>query len=383
MDNLISAIVFLIILLFFNFKLKRALSDPLVLHSITWLFVFIVGYFNYDVFYALNSFFWNSWILWFISFFIGYIFFLPKKVVGKIKRIEYNSLPNYSFFLNLVTLAFFILTIVQGLSAGYGSFLMNLRLSFIFKTNTILQPFFFLFTLLWPLMLYEGVVYKNKKNLISLVIFSLVYTLASGGKFGILMTFSTLLLIINHRKKINKKYIFISLSVITLLIVLMSVFREHGESTFIAYTYAPLVAYQTIEGSHSIIYGHESFRFFYSMFHTLGIIDVQPPEDFYEYIMTPIMVNVYTALRPFYSDFGYVGVLLGGLVYGLFFGYCYKGYLKGKLVQSSLYFGYAFAIVSIPFADLLFLNLSLVFRTLIIILLIFITVNRKIKIVFK
>ena len=73
------------------------------------------------------------------------------------------------------------------------------------------------------------------------------------------------------------------------------------------------------------------------------------------------------------------GIVFGGLVYGAFFGYAYRGYLKGKLIQSGLYMGYAFTIVSIPFSDLLFLNLSLVFRTIIVFAIIYIFINTRNK----
>lgn len=350
-----------------------------MLHTVAWLIVFVVGVFNYDKFDELNSFFWDSWLLWFVFFAVGYYLIYPKRVKKKTRKIDYVPLPNYSVFLNLINLIFFILTIQQGLQGGYGNFLINLRLSFIFKTNHLIQPFFFLFTFIWPLFLYEGVVFKNKKNLVSLIMFLLIYTFASGGNFGILMTISALLLILNHRKKIKKKYVISIASVSVLGVILISAFRGHTEDSLSVYLYAPLIAYQSVESTYNEIWGHETMRFFYSTFNTLGISDIKPPEDFYEYIMTPIMVNVYTVMRPFYSDFGNIGIVFGGLSYGLFYGYCYKGYLKGSLLQSSLYFGFAFAVLCVPFADLLFLNLSLVFRTIVINTVIFIAINRNIR----
>lgn len=384
MSNLLYAIIFIGLFLLLNLRSIKQLTDPLILHSITWLLVFIVGYFNYSNFYELNNFFWNSWILWFSAYSIGYYIFFLKSSKRKIKIIDYSSIPNYSFFLNLLTLAFFILTIIQGLIGGYGNFLMNLRLSFILKTNYLVQPFLFLFTIIWPLFLYEGVVYKNKKNLLALTFYCLVYTLASGGKFGVLMTFSALFFIFNHRKTIKLNYLIISLILGASLIGIITFYRSHDDDGgLITYSYAPLIAYQSIEHIHNSIWGHETFRFFYSMLNSLGLIETPPPKDFYEYTMTPTIVNVYTALRPFYADFGYYGIFFGGLSYGMFFGYCYNGYLKGKLIRSMLYFGYAFAIISIPFSDLLFLNLSLIVRTIIVATFLFVTINRKIKIIWK
>ncbi|AQX04978.1 hypothetical protein BAX97_16930 [Elizabethkingia meningoseptica] len=377
MNDLLWVIFLLCLFLLLNIKLfKKRFSDPIVLHTSAWIIVFIIGIFNYDKYYRLNSFFWQCWSLWFVFFAIGYYIINPK-VILNFKKINYVALPNYYFGLNIISFIFFILTIQQGLQGGYGNFMMNLRLSFILKTNTLLQPFFFLFTFIWPVFLYEGVVYKNKKNLIASIIFLLIYTLASGGKFGILMTVSAIVLIFNQRKRIKKKYLLIILGASMVLIGIMSIMREQSEDAFSAYTYAPLIAFQSLENTSGIHWGHETFRFFYSAFNTLGLSDTPPPEDFYDYIMTPVFINVYTVMRPFYVDFGINGIIFGALFYGLFFSYCYKGYLKGRLIQSSLYFGFAFAIVSVPFADLLFLNLSLVFRTIIICLLIFISINRK------
>lgn len=379
MSNILYAILFLTFVLLINLRMKKSLSDPMILHAIVWLIIFIIGYNNYEDFYKLEPFFWKSWILWFCGFSVGYYFFNPGKSLKKVKIIDYNPLPNYSLFIYALSILFLVLTIVQGMTGDYGGFLINLRLSFVFKTNTFLQPFFVLFTFLWPLLLYEGVVYKNKKNLLALLSYMSVYTLASGGKFGVLMTFSALLLVLNHRRTIKKKQIVLFSIIGGAFMVLISLFRDSDSNAFLAYSYSPLVAYQSIEGQHNQIFGHETLRFFYSMFNALGLDDTPPPPDFYDYIMTPLYVNVYTAFRPFYSDFGFLGVLLGGLCYGLFFGYNYKGYVQGKLLQSGLYIGYAFAIISIPFSDLLFLNLSLIFRTIIVFTVIFIIFNNRIK----
>lgn len=377
MNNLHYAIIFLSIFIIFNFLLRRSLSEPIMLHALIWLIIFIVGYNVYAEFYPLGSFFWKSWMLWFGAFSFGYYLFNFRKNRRKIRVKFYRPLPNYSLFIYMISIIFLGLTIYQGLTGPYGSFIMNLRLSFIFKTNIILQPFFFLFTLLWPLLLYEGVVYQNKKNLMALIVYMLVYTLASGGKFGLLMTFAALLLIFNHREPIKKTQSIIYGSIGLSLIIFLGALRGGGTESLFAYTYAPLVAYETIENTFNKYFGYETFRFFYSAFYSLGITKLTPPEDFYEYVMTPTYVNVYTAFRPFYSDFGLSGVFMGGMAYGMFYGFTYKGYLKGKLLSSGLYMGYAFAIISVPFSDLLFLNLSLIFRTILVFILIYIFINYK------
>ena len=381
MINFFSAIIFLIIFFIFNnILLRKSFADPIMLHTLAWLIIFIIGYYVHNDFYSLENFFWTSWIFWFTAFAIGYYCFNFNIVKRKNIRVNsYYHLPNYSTLIYLLALVFLILTIVQGVTGEYGSFIMNLRLSFIFKTNSLLKPFLFLFTLLWPLLLYEGVVYKNKSNLKALIFYMAIYTLASGGKFGVLMIFSALLLVNNHRKPIGKIKLIMYCFITIVAIFLIGFLRENESDALLAYTYAPLVAYETIKNQHSLHFGHETFRFFYSALNSLGIIDISPPDDFYEYVMTPIYVNVYTAFRPFYLDFGILGIVFGGLAYGAFFGYAYRGYLKGKLIQSGLYMGYAFTIVSIPFSDLLFLNLSLVFRTIIVFAIIYIFINTRNK----
>lgn len=376
MSSLYLVIFMLILLLLFLRARKKDLADPLILHTVSWCLVFVIGSFNYDKFYPLNNFFWYHWILWFSGFLISYciVQFIKKR---KKNVVIYKSLPNYSKILYIITIAFFVLTVVQGLQGGYGNFLMNLRLSFIFKTNFLLQPFFFLFTFIWPLFLYEGLVFSNKKNIKALIFFLLVYTLASGGKFGILMTVSAVLLIFHQRKLIKKKHLVYVGVLSATAIIIMGIFREHNEDSAIGYIYAPSVAFQELQyESASIHFGHESLRFFYSAFKSLGLSEVAPPEDFYEYVNVPQMINVFTSMRPFYVDFGSYGVLIGGGLFGFFFTYCYRGYQNKELFGSVLYYGFAFAIVSAVFADLLFLNLSLVFRTILITSFLFIF-NRK------
>lgn len=372
LDSVLLLLCFLLIFLFFKGK---DFADPLVLHTLSWFLVFLVGYFNYDKFYPLTDFFWDHWLLWFFGFLLGYLLVRPKK--DNFKVVKYKNLPQYSKLLNCITVVFFVFTIVEGMTGGYGNFLMNLRLSFIYKTSLLLSPFFFLFTFIWPLFLYEGLVFSNKYNIRALIYFLLVYTLASGGKFGILMTVSAALLIFHQRKLIKKKHIIIVGGISLFAIFLMNIFREHEEDSLISYIYAPSVAFQELRYENANIYwGHETLRFFYSAFNTLGFSEIKPPEDFYEFVSVPVMTNVFTVMRPFYMDFGTGGVFIGGILYGLFFSYCYKGYLNNKIIGSTLYFGFGFAIISVAFADLLFLNLSLIFRTLIISFILFIF-NRK------
>lgn len=94
-----------------------------------------------------------------------------------------------------------------------------------------------------------------------------------------------------------------------------------------------------------------------------------PHEAFENFVYVPISTNVYTILRPFYQDLGYIGVAYFALIYGVLSGYIYRLAKNGNSIGICLY-GYIVFILSLQFFDeMLFAALSQnIQRTLLIIL---------------
>ena len=89
------------------------------------------------------------------------------------------------------------------------------------------------------------------------------------------------------------------------------------------YLYSPIVALGNLSPS-TEFFGMETFRFFYALFYSFSISNIEPIKVISEYVNIPFPTNVYTIMRPYYNDFGLFGVFLGSIFFSLFFGYIFK-----------------------------------------------------------
>ncbi len=102
----------------------------------------------------------------------------------------------------------------------------------------------------------------------------------------------------------------------------------------------------------------DSLWVIYNIFEKIFLGAASPHEKFETFVFVPIATNVYTVLRPFYQDAGYIGVAYFALVYGILSGYIYRLARNGSSVGICLY-GYIVFILSLQFFDeMLFAALS-------------------------
>lgn len=72
------------------------------------------------------------------------------------------------------------------------------------------------------------------------------------------------------------------------------------------------------------------------------------------FVFIPIPTNVYTIFQPFYQDFGYRGVAVWSVIYGLICGHLYAKKYNGNSFANCLYLYFAYILVLQFFQENLF-----------------------------
>jgi oligosaccharide repeat unit polymerase len=108
----------------------------------------------------------------------------------------------------------------------------------------------------------------------------------------------------------------------------------------------------------------------------LGITQLKPISTISSYVEVPKPINTFTAIHPFYFDFGLPGVLLGDFSYGLFFSFLYMLSIKGKGMALTLYSASSIALFLQFFGEVLIINFSLNMQIFIWVVLIYLVSRR-------
>lgn len=134
-----------------------------------------------------------------------------------------------------------------------------------------------------------------------------------------------------------------------MLVILAFAFNDARESTntsesnmdfmdfFGMYITSPPVAFSRLAQDLSGQIGTNTFEVFYDFLNRFGIGNFNVLNKEQEFVMVPVVTNVYTVMQPFYVDFGYGGVAFFAAVYGLFSGTLYHFCRKGNATSKCLY----------------------------------------------
>ncbi len=102
------------------------------------------------------------------------------------------------------------------------------------------------------------------------------------------------------------------------------------------YILSPPVAFGMVDIDVSQQFGSHTFQTIYLFLQRFGY-DVEVNTKLQEFVNVPISTNVYTVFQPFYQDFGYPGIPLFALVYGLLSGWAYRQFRNGNGIGKCLY----------------------------------------------
>lgn len=313
---------------------RMSLFSPLVINCICWYVTFIPGVFFSDGYYPIKD---NIFIYWLIWLFILNIIFLwlhPSSKLIKLsisKKREIKIPYQYGVFFLCGILLY--RTWIVG-TTGSEHFLLNLRLGAIgldgFQQLGIITRFY---PLIFVLFTFEIVFNKknNKIKMISLWCWMILYAIATMGKYSVLIPVLTWIVSKGLSGDLDlRKLIKVAIITITLMFI-MQILRSGDSSSgntnilkiLSVYTYSPFVALGYINFDTHFGFGVHVFRLIYAVGHYLGL-SLAPINLISGYVEVPILTNTYTVLYPFVSDFGFIGVIVFAVVYGLFFGGLYR-----------------------------------------------------------
>lgn len=381
----------LIIIFFFIFSawyLKASLFSPLVLNSIGWLIAFLSGTFFHNEYYPITEDVFIAWFVWFcISSVLFTILLPPAKGLeythAKLNKYEISFHCQWLVVMLSLWLAWRIWIIG---STGPEHFFLNLRLA-----SNGLDGFGSLgwvarfYPVVFALFIIEWLLLSHGRNKIRwiLLFWMLLYAVATMGKFAFLtpMLIIAFSLSVHNKIPLNKMMVFGGASLLAMVFlhfIRSSSFSIQDLGQFISvYTYSPIVALGYIGSNESVVFGENTFRFYYAVAHALG--ETTPPaEVILEYVEIPVLTNVYTGFYPYYYDFGLVGVALFSLVLGLLFGFLYYIAGRGSLLALSFYAALIICLLSMFFNDLFFAGISGHLQTILVICIVFLLGLRKV-----
>ncbi|MCQ2210610.1 MAG: oligosaccharide repeat unit polymerase [Paludibacteraceae bacterium] len=250
--------------------------------------------------------------------------------------------------------------IANGASSNWA---WNLRLAAIGQGSGFDEPFGGLFVIIWQVsLLMEFLCYERKKWWrLALIVF--IYA-AFGAITMSKITFLTLFLfgctIFYFKKIITLKHLVIGLSVLLVFFLgLQSVrqaikFSEANENIFVIYMVSNLSAFDTLEPCSTLHFGENTFRFCYAVFYKLGLSNIEPIDTLLKWVEKPIPTNTYTAMYPYYKDFGIIGLIIFPILMGITYGWLFKKAQKGSNFHILLYAAAANIIFMQYAADLFF-----------------------------
>jgi oligosaccharide repeat unit polymerase len=126
----------------------------------------------------------------------------------------------------------------------------------------------------------------------------------------------------------------------------------------VGYALGNLTAFETLSPESSEYFGQNVFRIYYAITEKVGLSDRKPIDTFLPFVSKPVLTNTYTAMYPFYKDFGNFGIALFALLYGLLFGWTFKKAQLGSSLFILIFSCFTVAIVMQYAADVIITNLS-------------------------
>jgi len=207
-------------------------------------------------------------------------------------------------------------------------------------------------SLLLPFVLYLLFIKEERSTYIKLLtILLVIYVLFRSNKTVIAQYGLAFICIMSIKHKINKKNaVLIIIAFIGIMMAGHLMRRSEDADQFVFSDFITLYLLGSLPAMDSILQyapgamiesfnGEYTFRAFlkFIQMYDSSLLGNSDPFNLQNWTYTPIPTNVYTCLFNFYVDFGYIGLLLGGGLYGLIGGIVYKYMRKGNLIAILMY----------------------------------------------
>lgn len=372
---LIAFLLFLLGTLAYSWN--NSLFAPAFISNVLWgTFVLLYNITNNGL-YPLGEKFYIGILLWSILFTFG-CWLIQAKQFSASDFIPSKLVLNIYFCLVLLLAPIAMIKIYQKAAEGPTDILFfNLRL---LSTNP--EDFDFslgiygyvyslaAISLLAEFLANKGKIYKNIKIII-LIILNVGLSILTVSRTSFFFLVVSIFIIYAFKTKVKLKHFVYVFGGIVFLFVGMTFLKDSfddgvniGDSFFL-YLFSGMAAFETLRPApEDYDFGANVFRIFYAIGKSMGL-HTEPVSNILEYVSVPEKTNVYTFLYPFYRDFGYLGIVIFGFLYGLLFQFMYinahlnKGYYL-------LFYSYLVSVLLFQFlGDTLVTNLSMSLQYLI------------------
>lgn len=227
--------------------------------------------------------------------------------------------------------------------------------------------FFVIFWLVSYVLELQVVSRHNIMRVIILFIANLFYAFASMGKMNFMILFLATAIILYERKLVQIKHLAFALIILLASFVAIQTIRgsytnpQHFTALYLTSSIANLD--QNVSPCSATLPAENSCRLFYAIRSTIdgGKTPVVDPILSFKWVEVGKLQyysNTYTALYPFYKDFGLPGIAICAIMLGAFFGYLFKTAKDGSHFALALYAILSGGIVMQTIGDTFFTTLS-------------------------
>ncbi len=339
MIELIIAFLILVGITLLNNKIRRSIFYPPTIFAFIWMLVFFVSILQ-ELFGSIDYINIGSGTIWFIVgmtslFSIGGVI----SQAGFSRRSESISFTPFKiprlyddviFYTTLISFAFLIFRALYLASEIESqNFFISLRfqLAVRHKNFGILDYFlvFGLFASLFRLYTFERfsqLTRFEKRRFIISILVSLAFLVLSTGRTYFFFYFTTLFISVYYKGQFRMKQGALLVGILLVIFITVGIILakggnlndsftenlEKGIVHFTEYFEGPLLAFDSFFSQRSELkFGENSFRFFFSVFHELGLSGKPPAELSKPFVYVPFPANVYTLFHPYVDDFGIIG----------------------------------------------------------------------------
>ena len=238
------------------------------------------------------------------------------------------------YYLTLFTLPLMVFSVLLVVARSGGNPFSALRDANVAEDNGIRTTgFFVIFWMVSYIMELQVVSKKNLGRVVLLFLVNLFYAFISMGKMNFMILFLASAIILTRRKILKLWHLAIGGVVMIFLFVGIQTIRG-------SYTtpkkFAALYLTSSLRNLNTNLkpesaehWGENTFRLFYAFKSALDGGHTKPVDPILEFKRVEVGEfvfgsNTYTALYPFYKDFGKTGVMVFAVILGLLFGYLFK-----------------------------------------------------------
>lgn len=238
------------------------------------------------------------------------------------------------YYLSLFTLPLMVVSVVLVVARSGGNPFSALRDANVAEDNGIRTTgFFVIFWMVSYIMELQVVSKKNLGRVVLLFLVNLFYAFISMGKMNFMILFLASAIILTRRKILKLWHLAIGGVVMIFLFVGIQTIRgsyttpKKFAALYLTSSMGNLNTNLKPESAEH--WGENTFRLFYAFKSALDGGHTKPVDPILEFKRVEVGEfvfgsNTYTALYPFYKDFGKTGVMVFAVILGLLFGYLFK-----------------------------------------------------------